>query len=347
MASFDFAPTAPVIGQPVQFTDTSTGSPTVWLWDFGDPSSGGADQSHQQNPAHVYATSGTYTVSMQASNAFGGSQSARVLFARHPGTCPNPITDLPITAGHRFCVSLFARDQRTGRTADGQPYPQGDLFGYFSLPALTNNPGNPEVFVKILDGRPVNGHLWVFYGGLTDLEYTLTVEDFSSSSVKQYHKDPGDACGGFDVLAFSDTGSQVETSSTAAAAAGLVPGLEQGLCAGDPGTLCLNAAHRFWVTLSARDQRTGRTGNGLAIPSTDVFGYFSIPDITGNPQNPEVFVKVLDGRGVNGSYWIFYSGLTDLEYTVTVQELDTGRVRAYFTPGGSACGGFDTSAFPQ
>ena len=344
MASFDFTPTAPVIGQPVQFLDTSGGSPTVWLWDFGDPGSGGADQSFQKNPTHVYSTAGTYSVSLKASNAFGSSQSERVLFARHQASCPNQATDLPITAGHRFCVSLFARDQRTGRTADGQPYPQGDLFGYFSLPALTNNPGNPEVFVKILDGRPVNGHLWVFYGGLTDLEYTLTVEDFSSSSVKQYHKEPGDACGGFDVLAFSDTGSQVETLSTPA---GKAAASEQALCAGDPGTLCLNSAHRFWVSLSARDQRTGRVGNGLAIPSTDVFGYFSIPDITGNPQNPEVFVKVLDGRGVNGSYWIFYSGLTDLEYTVTVQELDTGRVQTYLKPAGSACGGFDTTAFPQ
>ena len=347
VAAFDFAPAAPVIGQPVVFTDTSTGSPTAWLWDFGDPSSGGADQSQEQSPTHVYSAAGTYTVSMQASNAFGGSQSARVLFARHPGSCPNPITDLPIIAGHRFCVSLFARDQRTGRTADGQPYPQGDLFGYFSLPSLTNNSGNPEVFVKILDGRPVNGHLWVFYGGLTDLEYTLTVEDFSSSSIKLYHKDPGDACGGFDVLAFSDAGSGAQTSSTPAAPAGRVSTSEQAVCAGDPGTLCLNTAHRFWVTLAARDQRTGRQGNGLAIPSTDVFGYFSIPDITQNPQNPEVFVKVLDGRGVNGSYWIFYSGLTDLEYTVTVQELDTGRVRSYLKPAGSACGGFDVSAFPQ
>jgi hypothetical protein len=351
-ASFNFAPSSPVISEEVQFLDTSTGSPTVWLWDFGDPASGGADQSSQQNPTHAYEASGTYTVTLEASNAIGSSQSSRVLFTRHSWSCPNPAADLPITAGHSFCVSLSATDQRTGRVGGGQPYPQGDLFGYFSLPSLTNNPGNPEVFVKILDGRPVNGHLWVFYGGLTDLEYTLTVEDFSSNAVKRYHKDPGNACGGFDVLAFTDAGAGGETLSAESIPVGAVmagaalPRAAQGLCsASDPGSLCLNAAHAFWVSLSARDQRTGRKGNGLAIPNSDVFGYFSIPDITQNPQNPEVFVKILDGRAVNGSFWVFYSGLTDLEYTVTVQELDTGRVRSYVKPAGSACGGFDVTAF--
>lgn len=79
---------------------------------------------------------------------------------------------------------------------------QNDLFGYFSLPELTGNPANPEVFVKMLDGTPVNGKLWVFYGGLTDLEYTLTVTDTVSGTSREYHKDPGSACGGFDTEAF-------------------------------------------------------------------------------------------------------------------------------------------------
>lgn len=44
----------------VAFTDTSTGSPTSWAWDFGD---GGT--STLQNPTHVYAGHGTYTVELQ------------------------------------------------------------------------------------------------------------------------------------------------------------------------------------------------------------------------------------------------------------------------------------------
>lgn len=39
------------IGDVVQFTDYSAGSPTSWLWDFGDGTS-----STLQNPTHVYDT---------------------------------------------------------------------------------------------------------------------------------------------------------------------------------------------------------------------------------------------------------------------------------------------------
>ena len=116
------------------------------------------------------------------------------------------------------------------------------------------------------------------------------------------------------------------------------------------GTLILNAAHPFSITLSAKDTgRTGNTGNGLAIPENDIFGFFSIPSITGNTSNPEVFVKVIDGRPLNGAYWIFSNGLSDLEYTLTVTEVATGAVKTYFKPfgTGSACGTFDTSAFPS
>ena len=35
-ASFVYQPAFPAAGQSVQFTDTSTGDPTSWLWDFGD-----------------------------------------------------------------------------------------------------------------------------------------------------------------------------------------------------------------------------------------------------------------------------------------------------------------------
>jgi len=113
----------------------------------------------------------------------------------------------------------------------------------------------------------------------------------------------------------------------------------------DPGTLVLDAAHPFSVTLSATDQRTGRNGTGVATPMNDLWGYFSIPAITGNPNNPEVFVKMLDGTAINGAYWLFYGGLTDLEYTLTVTETATGRQRTYTKPAGRQCGGSDTAAF--
>ncbi len=61
-AGFSFSTT----GLTVQFTDTSTGSPVSWEWDFGD---GGT--SIAQNPSKTYAAAGSYTVTLKVSNAEG------------------------------------------------------------------------------------------------------------------------------------------------------------------------------------------------------------------------------------------------------------------------------------
>lgn len=66
-AEFTFAPSSPMAGQTVSFTDASTGSPTSWAWSFGD---GGT--STAQNPTHAFATPGTFDVALTATNA-GGS----------------------------------------------------------------------------------------------------------------------------------------------------------------------------------------------------------------------------------------------------------------------------------
>ena len=71
----------------------------------------------------------------------------------------------------------------------------------------------------------------------------------------------------------------------------------------------------------------------------------AFPAITNNPNNPEVFVKLLDGTAINGEYWFFYGGLTNLEYTLTVTDSTTGKQKTYTKPAGSECGGSDTAAF--
>jgi PKD repeat protein len=50
----------------VTFTDQSLNDPTAWIWDFGDGAT-----SREQRPTHVYTTTGTYTVTLNASNALG------------------------------------------------------------------------------------------------------------------------------------------------------------------------------------------------------------------------------------------------------------------------------------
>ena len=73
-ANFAFADSA-CSGSVVQFTDSSTGSPnnavTGWSWNFGDPASGPNNTSTLQNPTHVFASAGTYTVTLISTTALG------------------------------------------------------------------------------------------------------------------------------------------------------------------------------------------------------------------------------------------------------------------------------------
>jgi hypothetical protein len=113
---------------------------------------------------------------------------------------------------------------------------------------------------------------------------------------------------------------------------------------GQTGTLVLNSAHSFNITLAATDQHHGNaTGAGVALPQTDTFGYFSLPTITSNPSNPEVFIKIL--LAPNGGYWVFYGHLTDLIYDLTVTENSSGISQTYHKNAGNEPGGFDTSTF--
>ncbi|PKL61078.1 MAG: hypothetical protein CVV31_13375, partial [Methanomicrobiales archaeon HGW-Methanomicrobiales-2] len=57
--SFSADPTSGTVPLAVQFNDTTVGSPTGWLWDFGD-----GETSVEQHPVHTYADAGIYTVSL-------------------------------------------------------------------------------------------------------------------------------------------------------------------------------------------------------------------------------------------------------------------------------------------
>ncbi len=78
-SSFTFSPSAPTPGQAVQFTDTSTGGPTAWTWDFGDGITSAA-----QNPSHIYSTAGTRTVTLTVSNGSSSTSSVRTITVATP-----------------------------------------------------------------------------------------------------------------------------------------------------------------------------------------------------------------------------------------------------------------------
>ncbi|MBK6403936.1 MAG: PKD domain-containing protein [Holophagales bacterium] len=79
-ASFSWSPANPVSGQTVQFTDTSVGSPTSWVWSFAAGAS-----STLRNPTHVFAIPGTYPVSLLATNENGSSTVGRLVTVTQGG----------------------------------------------------------------------------------------------------------------------------------------------------------------------------------------------------------------------------------------------------------------------
>jgi len=71
-ADFSAAPVSGYAPLSVQFTDMSGGVVSDWLWEFGDDST-----STEQNPQHIYAEPGTYTVRLTVSSASGSSTKER------------------------------------------------------------------------------------------------------------------------------------------------------------------------------------------------------------------------------------------------------------------------------
>ena len=115
-------------------------------------------------------------------------------------------------------------------------------------------------------------------------------------------------------------------------------GTATGTCQQSATALCL--AGRFRV--EARwETRTG-SGLGRAAPLADDTGYLWFFAA----ENVEMIVKVLDGCGVNGHFWTFLSGLTDVRVITTVTDTRTGAVRSYENPMGRPFAPVqDTSAF--
>jgi hypothetical protein len=231
------------------------------------------------------------------------------------------------------------------------------------------SPDNLELVAKVLDGQPVNGRWWVFYGSLTDVEFHLTVRDLPRKLERTYHNPPGvfasrgdttafpgdevpggpaigaatgdSAPGGepwaagigrLDRTAFADPGADpvaaADPEAGAVIAAGSVPpGPETYPCPDLPITLCLRE-NRFLVEVTWSDPHNGGTGTGTAVPLTGDTGAFWFFD----DDNVELVVKVLDGRPVNGYWWVFYGSLTDVEFHLTVTDQATQTSQTYDNP---------------
>jgi len=103
IAKFSADPVSGGAPLTVNFTDESAGTVDSWEWDFGD----GCPVSLEENPFHIYENSGSYTVSLTVTNAYGSDTETKEDYITV--TIAEPAPDLKVN-GEDGLVSITPID---------------------------------------------------------------------------------------------------------------------------------------------------------------------------------------------------------------------------------------------
>ena len=330
--------------EDVQFTVFGLGynfdcATHTYTWNFGD----GTASATGKQLTHKFASAGSFNVAVTVSNGTQSFQATgTVKVAGNSGVTGQPCspTAVCLSTNGRYSLSVAANDGK-GKAGPGVAVAQSGPFGYFSFPSFTGDATNPEVFVKVVEfqGKP-----WIFYAGLTNLNYTITMHDTGGSLVDKSYSVDAPPAGSLQSYGNFDVGG-IKSDSC------LPVTVERNLltvrpvCATTSNALCL--LDRFLVTLTATDDptRSLKTGPGETVPVNKLFGFFVTPGLSGDPKDIQVFVKMVDARAFDSHFWLFLGGLTDLKLVINVVDTQTGSQNTYTKPLHSTCGWNDTSAF--
>jgi PKD repeat protein len=371
-----------VSGQTVNFNATSSqGSPTAYTWQFGDGTDGTGVTTQ-----HTYANPGQYVVTLSVTRqdpactfSLCNSEVNATVTVGGGGPPPPPP---PPPGGGGLCVpdaDTFCAlggdfkvevdwTKKNGETGSGRIVADATsgntgIFYFF-------DDSNWELLLKVLDACAINEHFWVFGGAATNVQYTIRVTDLVTDEVWTHTNPQGQSADAItDTMAFPtcnvdralmrslrasqssddldprinpfDPGTTPPPSSPPPPPPPPPPPANVGPCDPDATTLCA-VAERFRVRVNW-ETRKGQTGSGTVVPmvtdNTGVFWFFQ-------QDNWELLIKVLNGCGVNGKYWVFGAGATDVRYVVTVEDLASGAEWEYENVLGQASPAItDTSAF--
>jgi glucose/arabinose dehydrogenase/PKD repeat protein len=87
---------------------------------------------------------------------------------------------------------------------------------------------------------------------------------------------------------------------------------------------------RFRIAVAWRSATNSGVGHAAALTTDSGYFWFFAA------ENIELLVKVLDGCGLNGKYWFFAAGLTDVATEISVTDTATGATRTYRNALGTA-----------
>lgn len=114
----------------VRFTDTSTGNPTSWSWDFD---SDGTIDSTARDPVHTYSAIGTYTVTLTASHAHSSNPVTKVGYIEVVNTPVEAQFSANQTAGPRSLTVQFTDTSTGNPTAWNWNFGDGTWFNTTTL----------------------------------------------------------------------------------------------------------------------------------------------------------------------------------------------------------------------
>lgn len=205
VANFSATPTSGLSPLVVHFTDTSGGGATTqWAWDFGDGAT-----SNAQHPVHTYTSSGTYDVTLTASNAYGSDTLTQYAFVVVDYIAPQPWFSATPTSGNSPVVVTFT-NQSTGGVATSWLWTFGDggasavanpthtytaagtyTVGLYASNAYGSNQVYRQAYIQVGAGPSIVAD---FVGTPTSGSAPLTVHftDLSIGNVTQWEWDFGD-----------------------------------------------------------------------------------------------------------------------------------------------------------
>ncbi len=280
-------------------------------------------------------------------------------FGCAPGFATLCLDDQPGDRRWQIAVA-FSTVEGGGASGNGSAIPlaslgvaRGGLFWFF-------NADNPEMLVKVLDGCALNQQFWVFASAATNVGFTITVTDTRTARARSYSNrdgtaalpvqdtsaftcvagDAGIAKGGTPEREPADAphaaGAPVSVATPAAASAAAsatAHSPDAATCAPSATAACIDGRFLLEVKYRAGGGRSGSAQaialDGLGVSQGGLFWFFA-------PDNPEMLIKVLDGCGVNGQFWIFYAAGTNVGFTVTVTDTRNRRQRTYVNVNGTA-----------
>jgi hypothetical protein len=196
-----------------------------------------------------------------------------------------------------------------------------------------------ELMVRLSDARPFRNNIDVYFGGISDIAFTIKVTDLLTGTSREYTKPAGQLLGGVDRGTFT------------AGVTGSTERMMQAMRSGVVRPLATDTVNllngRYAVRMRYRNQFANPATTGYMLgqsiassPTTEtaVF-FFNSADVA------EWLVRFSDARPFAERIDVFHGGLSDIEYTIEVTDTQTGATKEYPKPAFSFLGFVDRQTF--